>query len=520
MNRLDNLGRYRYPLSTVNQLVYEYFNQGLILGFGFNHAEAARSFRAAYQLDPECALCYWGEALVLGPNINAPMDDGNSGTAYSLVQKALKFSVNTNERELALISALNRRYQHQAPDDRSALDNNYAQAMHQVYSRFPDDALIASLYAEALMDLHPWDFWTLQGIAKPWTDHIVTVLEKALQLDPNHPLANHLYIHIMEASPFAFKALPSAERLAWLVPGSGHLTHMPAHIYIRTGRYKDAITANQHAVKVDSDYLQHQHEESLYTQAYVPHNHHFLWAAAIKIGRRKLALQAASHTAGHVSQDSMLDPAVSGTMQHFYVIPMYTQALFGEWQTILELESPSTRLKYPMAIWHYARGLAFLRRGQKQQAELALSKLKLIRDDPSIQNLTIFDLNKVSSIVQIAVYVLEAEIAASKHNYSHALDSVRKAVVIEDLLNYTEPKDWYLPPRQVLGAILLEAGQAQQAEAAYREDLEQHPQNGWSLFGLFQSLQQQGKSREAEQIYKQFKEVWSESDVNLKSSRF
>jgi len=415
---------------------------------------------------------------------------------------------------------LSKRYAKEAPADRSPLDQAYAEAMRDVAKRFPDDAVIASLFAEALMDLHPWDFWTKQGEARPWTAEIVSTLERALQLDADNPLVNHLYIHALEASPYAEKALPSAQRLPSLVPGSGHLVHMPAHIYIRVGRYRDAILANQHAVKVDHGYLSHNHAESIYTLAYVPHNYHFLWAAAIKTGRKALSEQAAADTAAKVNRDLLCKPGFSGTLQHFMMIPLYTQALFGDWDAILNEPAPPADLIYPMGIWHYARGLSLLRKGQPDAARTELGLLEQNMADPAIADLTVFDLNPVTQLLQIGADILRGELAAQNRDYDAAVSYLQHAVELEDGLNYTEPKDWYLPPRQVLGAVLMAAGKAGQAEQVYRQDLQYHPQNGWSLFGLQQSLQAQGKADDAEKVRHQFDQVWADADVTLTASTF
>ncbi len=324
----------------------------------------------------------------------------------------------------------------------------------------------------------------------------------------------------MEASPHPEKALPSAERLPALVPGSGHLVHMPAHIYIRVGRYRDAVLANQHAVKVDEHYLNHAHEESLYTAAYVPHNSHFLWAAAIKLGRQQLAMQAALDTAASVKPEMMRAPGIGGTMQHFWSIPLYTKVAFGQWSNILAEPAPPVDLLYPTAIWHYARGLALVRQRKLEAAQQESMKLTEIARDPAVAKLTVFDLNNIVDILAIAEAVLAGEIAAGHGNYEEAVRQLRRAVELEDGLNYTEPKDWYLPSRQVLGAVLLEAGKAVEAERTFREDLQDHPQNGWALFGLEQSLRAQGKTDEADSALQSFRQVWSDADVTLTAARF
>ena len=515
----NDLGNHTYPVTTSVPLAQRYFDQGLILSYGFNHAEAARSFREATRLDPKCAMCAWGEALVLGPNINAPMEEAAVPQAYGAVQKAVSLASHVTDKEQALIQALARRYSKEVVKDRSDLDKAYAEAMRQVSKQYPEDPVIGSLLAEALMDLHPWDFWTKTGETQPWTGEIVFTLEAVLENAPDNPLANHLYIHTMEASPHPEKALPSAKRLGSLVPGSGHLVHMPAHIYIRVGRYRDAAVVNQHAVRVDQHYLSHSHAESIYTAAYVPHNYHFLWAATSKTGQHGLAMKAAQGTAAQVDPEAMRHPGFAGTLQHFWLIPLYTKALFGQWNDILREPQPPADLLYPNGIWHYARGLAFLREGKPDQAQQELSALKKIVHDPALADLKIFH-NPVPEILTIAEHVLAGEIAAGRGEYESAVSHLQQAIQAEDGLSYTEPKDWYLPPRQVLGAVLLKAGKVTEAEKVYREDLRYHPQNGWSLFGLVQCLEAQGKTEEVQSVKKQFNHAWADADVTLTSSRF
>ncbi len=515
-----NLGRHHFRISTPHPMAQRYFDQGMILMYGFNHAEAARSFQYAQTLDPTCAMCFWGEALVLGPNINAPMDDTVVPQAHTAVQRAMALRETATGRERALIQAVAKRYAKEVLVDRSILDVTYADAMRQVVGQFPEDPVIRALFAESLMDLHPWNFWTKDGKPQSWTTEIVSTLERALDLNPNLPLAHHLYIHALEASPHPEKALSSAARLPALVSGSGHLVHMPAHIYIRIGRYQDALVANQRAVKVDAEYLHHAHVESLYTAAYVPHNYHFLWAAAIKTGQHRLALQAANDTAAQVSPEAMRDPGFAGTLQHFWLMPLFTKALFGQWEEVLQEPAPPVDLVYPAGIRHYVRGLAFLRQGKVNLATQELEDLQNIAKDPALADLTIFDLNEIPQIVKIAQAVLAGEIAAQGGDYVTAITHIQDAIAIEDGLNYTEPKDWYLPPRQVLGAIFLKAGKPNQAEQVYRQDLVAHPQNGWSLFGLAKSLETQGKLEEAKAAQQAFADAWADADVTLTSSRF
>ena len=516
----EALGRHHFRISTPIPMAQRYFDQGMILMYGFNHAEAARSFQYAQTLDPTCAMCFWGEALVLGPNINAPMADSAVAPAWAAVEQARVLAKETSEKEQALIEAVAKRYAQKGMKDRSSLDQAYAEAMRAVAKQFPDDAVIGALFAEALMDLHPWNFWTKEGKPQLWTPEIVSTLERVLDLNPNLPLGHHLYIHALEASPHPEKALSSAARLPALVSGSGHLVHMPAHIYIRIGWYRDALVANQRAVRVDEEYLHHAHVESLYTAAYVPHNYHFLWAAAIKTGQQRLALQAANDTAAKVSPEAMRDPGFAGTLQHFWLMPLFTKALFGQWEEVLQEPAPPADLVYPAGIRHYARGLAFLRQGKMDQAMQELEDLKSIVNDPALADLTIFDLNAIPQLVKIAQAVLAGEIAAQGGDYSGAITHLQDAIAIEDGLNYTEPKDWYLPPRQVLGAVFLKAGKPNEAEQVYRQDLVAHPQNGWSLFGLAKSLEAQGKLDDAKVAQQEFEDAWADADVTLTSSRF
>ena len=515
-----NLGRHHFRISTPLPMAQRYFDQGMILMYGFNHAEAARSFQYAQKLDPDCAMCFWGEALVLGPNINAPMADSVVPQAHAAAQRAMALREKATGKERALIQAVAKRYAKEVLADRSILDVSYAEAMRQVAAQFPEDPVIGALFAESLMDLHPWNFWTKDGKPQPWTTEIVSTLERVLELNPNLPLGHHLYIHVLEASPFPEKALSSAARLPALVSGSGHLVHMPAHIYIRIGWYRDALVANQRAVQVDEEYLHDSHVESLYTAAYVPHNYHFLWAAAIKTGQQRIALQAAKDTAAKVNPEAMRDPGFAGTLQHFWLMPLYTKALFGQWEEVLQEPAPPADLVYPAGIRHYARGLAFLRQGQVENATRELDQLITIVKDPALAELTVFDINAIPQILKIAQAVLSGEIAAQKGDYVTAVTRLQEAITFEDALHYTEPKDWYLPPRQVLGAILLKAGKPTEAEQVYREDLLVHPQNGWSLFGLVQSLDAQGKVDESRVAQQEFANSWADADVTLTSSRF
>jgi tetratricopeptide (TPR) repeat protein len=514
-----NLGNYHHPISTNNRLTQRYFNQGLILAYGFNHAEAARSFQEAAKHDRNCAMCYWGIALVLGPNINAPMEADALPEAWQALQKAIALSNNATEQEKAYIQALAKRYPPEWVEDRKPHDLDYANAMREVVRRYPNHLDVATLFAEALMDTTPWDYWDENGNPKPEGKEIMATLESVLERNPNHPGANHLYIHAVEKERPEL-GVASADRLMKLVPNSGHLVHMASHIYIRVGRYHDAIVANQRGVEADNAYLASRKDVSgIYPLAYMPHNHHFLWFGALMTGQSKLALEAAHHTA-KVDPKLMRDPELAGALQHYYTIPLYTLTRFGKWNEILATSAPDADLQYPMGVWHYTRGMALVAKGQPEQATQELKQLKAIAAEPSLAEIKIWGFNSTASILNIATEVLAGEIAAKQENYQQAIAHLKKAVSLEDSLVYTEPADWYQPARQLLGAILLKANHPIEAEQVYREELKSYPNNGWSLYGLAQSLQAQGKSEAAKAVQTQFKEAWKYADVAIQASRF
>jgi tetratricopeptide (TPR) repeat protein len=516
---LENLGTHHHPISTNSKPAQRYFDQGLILAYGFNHAEAERSFREAARLDPNCAMCYWGIAYVLGPNINAVMDGEAVMPAYAAIQKAIALSDHATDQEKAYIQALAKRYSLDPTADRKVLDAEYAQAVAELTKRYPEDLDAATMYAEALMDTTPWQYWTEDGQPKPATRQLLATLESVLQKDPNHPGANHLYIHAVEGSPHPEWGEPAADRLGNLVPGAGHLVHMPGHIYINIGRYHDAIIANQRALEADHAYITQCHKQGIYPVAYVPHNAHFGWAAAVLAGESQAAIDLARHTAGMVNAEQMLE-AGYGTLQHYYSIPLYSLVKFGQWDEILAEPQPAAELKYPTGLWHFARGMAFRAKGQLKEANFELDQLKEIAADPTLETVTIWEINNTASLLKVATEVLAGEIAAQQKDYAQAIAHLQQAVILEDKLNEDEPPAWMPSTRQSLGAALLEANQPVAAEAVYRQDLQEYPNNGWSLYGLAQSLQAQNKTEEAKAVQAQFNESWQHSDITLTASRF
>ncbi len=515
---MNNLGDYSYPVSTSNERAQLFFNQGLTLYYGFNHHEAYRSFKEATRLDPQCAMAYWGQALALGPNINSPMDPSDGVIVYKAVQKALSLSNNATLVEQLLIQAIAQRYTEEAPKDRSHLDQAYATSMKGIADEFQDDLEVLTLYAESLMDLHPWDYWIKSQGPQSWTPEIVSVLEAVLLIDSNHVGANHLYIHILEASPTPEQAEASADRLREMVPGAGHLVHMPSHIYIRIGRYEDGMLANKKAVKADEAYITQCKAQGIYPLGYYPHNYHFLWASAQMAGQGEEALKAAKTLVEKVDV-SLMGTSDWATLQHYYASSWYAMMRFGKWNEILKVPKPVDSLKYASAIWDYAQGFANLRLNKMKEAETYLVSLKVKAKDPALEELKIWGINSFGSVVKIAALVLNGEIQAANKKYDQAIHLLNEAVKSEDALTYQEPPDWHHPVRQTLGAVLLEAGKAGQAEIVFNEDLKMYRNNGWSLFGLSQSLEKQGKKKESAATLVLYKNVFKNADVQLTSAR-
>lgn len=516
---LEGMGDWQFAVTTKNAMAQRFFNQGLALSYAFNHKEAERAFREAARLDPDCAMAYWGAALVLGPNINAAMDAGENATAYAAIQKALALVSRASEKEQAFVNALAKRYAKTPPDSRAALDEAYANAMREVAQKYPEDADAAALFAEAAMDLHPWKYWEKDGQPKPWTTEIVSTIETGLQKWPQHPGLNHFYIHAVEASAEPGRAMASAELLRDLVPAAGHLVHMPAHIFIRTGRYHDAVVANERAIAADSSYLTQCHAQGMYPVTYVPHNHHFLSAAATFSGNSEKALMAAHHMAMNQDRKLMREPGY-GTLQHYMMIPLYAMIKFGKWEEILKEAAPDSDLLYPRGVWHFSRGMAYTRTNQLDNAAQELTKLKIIAADSSLLKVTIWDINTTFDLLQIATEMLSGELAAKKRDFAAAITHLQRAVELEDNLTYDEPPPWYTPARHNLGAVLLEAGRAAVAQKVYEADLQKYPENGWALFGLQQSLLAQKKNAEAEAAKQRFAQAWLGADVALNASRF
>ncbi len=504
-----NLGSHHKSISTKVPATQQYFDQGLRFVYGFNHAEAIRSFKHAAELDSTCAMCYWGIALAYGPHVNAPMDSASGVAAYAAVQKALALKSNATASERAYIEALAQRYEANPPTDRTRLDTSYSRAMEQVAKTFPDDLDAATLFAESLMDLRPWNYWQPDGTPYPGTNEIVRQLKRVLSANSNHPGACHYYIHAVEAvNPEA--AVPCAERLAGLMPGEGHMVHMPAHIYIRVGRWNDAVKANQHAIHDDEVFIEGQHPVGVYPLAYYPHNIHFLAFASTMAGRSAQAIEASNTLTSKVNVDAARQVGLLQEMLPYHALTLTT---FGKWDEVLAEPLPPADIRFSYAMAQYARGVAQAAKGQWPEAQTALDTVKAI-------NAATPEGADGKTALSIAVHALSGEIATRGGDLKAGTSHFREAAKIEDAGLYFEPPKWYYPIRHSLGAALLKAGQHAEAEKVYREDLRRFPENGWSLFGLAQALRAQGKNAEADATESRFRHAWANTDVTLTASRF
>jgi len=514
----ENFGELHRDIGSKVPAAQRYFDQGLRLTYGFNHEAAGRAFAEAARLDPDCAMCLWGQALVLGPNINLPMPPEAAKPAARLIAEAQLIADGARPADRALIEALASRYAETAPADRTALDKAYADAMADVVRRFPEDDDAATLYAEALMDLSPWSYWDKNGKPLEHTRTIVATLERVLKRDPEHIGAMHYYIHAVEASRTPQRAEPYADKLAALAPGSGHLVHMPAHIYIRTGRYHDATLTNFAASTADAAFLEVcGGTNGVYPLGYVPHNWHFATMTASLHGSRTLALNAARQTAQRADMKQLEALAF---MQQYLVMPLLTQVRFGQWQDILAQPAPPAEQPYPRAIWHFARGMAYARGGERDPAQAELDALRKIAADPAMKDVVLGAINRADAVLAVAVPMLQGELALAKGQRKTGVARLRDAAKAEDALAYNEPADWVLPVRPYLGAALLDAGRAGEAAQVYAQDLNTYPKNGWSLYGLAKAQRKAGDVKSAKRNEQRYREAWQWADEPLTASRY
>jgi len=511
------LGDHKHPISTKNTQTQIYFDQGVNLLFGFNHAEAIRSFREGARLDPDCAMCWWGMSIALGPNINLPMPDDAVTPAWQALQHARALEPKASAEEREWIEALSTRYSPDPKADRHALDEAYAAAMGKLWKAHPEDLDAGVFYAEAMMDTQPWDYWQPDGVTpKGHATEIVATLEDIIRRAPNHPGALHLYIHAVEGTTTPERAEAAADRLETLMPGAGHVVHMPSHIYYRVGRYEDAVKVNELAATVDEDYIAACKAQGFYPVGYYGHNIHFLWTSSEMLGRYQAAIDASRRLVKAVDADTLAKQLAPGELYNF--TPVATLLRFGKWDAILAEPPPSAELHLDTAIWLYARGFAHANKG-----DLAAARA----DRQQIVKLATADYSKFDAfgiparqMVDLSLNLLDGEIARKSGDLPTAIAHFREASNLEHNLSYTEPPYWHQPVSHILGAALLEAGQPKEAEAVYRESLKTYRADGWALFGLAQALDAQGRRDEATRVREEQKKAWLLADVTLASSRF
>jgi tetratricopeptide (TPR) repeat protein len=515
-NPIPGLGDYSMPITAKNADVQRWFDQGLAMTYGFNHDAAERSYLKAAELDPQCAMCWWGAALVLGPHVNANMEPDNNAKAWDRLQRAERAAAGASEKERAFIKALSARYAEDPPEDRRPLDEAYAAAMGELAARYPDDLDAVTMHAESQMDLQPWDYWDASGQPKGHTAEVVSQLESVMARNPGHAGALHLYVHAVEASPDPSRGVAAADALRELLPGSGHLVHMPAHIYARVGRYHDAVIANQKAIAADDAYLAIcRPGPGIYPLSYVPHNHHFMWFAATMEGASEIALAAAAHTSERTSDPKLMRTPGYEAMQNYALTLLFAELRFSRWDDVAATPKPADDLPYMQAMWNYAQGIAAARRGRPADAKAFHDALIPATTSPAIGKMMAWDRYSLAAGVRIGERFLAAEMALAEKDYDAAIAALDTAVTIEDTLLYDEPPAWHWPSRLVLGDALLEAKRPADAEKAFRDELQRNPENGWSLNGLARALKAQGKTKQAQQVSDRFARAWANADIDL-----
>jgi tetratricopeptide (TPR) repeat protein len=515
---LTNLGTLHYKV-TASERAQLFFDQGLRLTYGFNHGEAVRSFREAARLDSSCGMCYWGQALALGPNINDPMADPERiAAAHTASRKAVALKAGLTATEQAMIDALATRYPTAKIEDWKAPNSAYMQAMEAVAKRFPDDPEVGMMYAASVVETRPWDYWTRKDEPHPGIAAALAAVEKVMRNHPDHPGAHHYYIHMVEATSRPERAIPSADKLEGLMPGAGHVVHMPAHIYMRVGRYADASDSNVRAIAADEDYIAQCQAQGVYPVGYYPHNIHFLWTASTMEGRSQVAIDAARKVSAKTSHDMshQYTPA-----QDFLATQYFALVRFGRWAEMLTEAQPDQNLPFVNAMWRYARAVSFARRGQIDRARGEITALNGLAGDISL-GLEIGGTSgtTLKSLVELAGHVATGEVAVAEKRWDDAVRAFQTAIDMQDAQRYFEPAPWHYPVRQSLGAALVAAGRAKEAEAVYLEDLRRNPENGWSLFGLTKALEMQNRPVEAATAGARFRRAWARADVALTASVF
>ena len=509
MTLIDGLGNLNHPVTTKNQEAQRFFDQGFTLIYAFNHEAAYWSFQRAAELDPEMAMAYWGMALALGANINKDITPEREKKASELIQKALMLSSHVSANEKDYIKALSLRYSEASNPDFNKLAEDYSQAMGEVVKKYPYDWDAATLYAESILDLNPWHQWTSSGDPLKGTLDVVSLLENILKWEPYHLGANHYYIHTVEASRNPQRALMSAERLRKMLPASGHILHMPSHIYMLVGDYHQAIESNQEAIKADKAYINEFGIESTYPIHYMSHDIYFLSRAYAMEGRYADALKAAEELSQFYTPHFLKMP----DLEYYNTAPLFTMLRFHRWKEILDLKAPQDNMNISKILWHFGRAMAYSALGD---IEKALDEQKKFLDGASKIPLNkLYGYNKADHIFALADYQLNAKIEEMRGDKTRAIAWLNQAIDIQDQLYYNEPPDWYFPIREALGGILLRDKRYREAEVVLNDDLEKHPRNGRALFGLWLSLKEQGKLADAFWIKREFNEAWKYSDTQL-----
>ncbi|HMS32953.1 MAG TPA: hypothetical protein PKC91_02605 [Ignavibacteria bacterium] len=512
---IPGLGSYHHEVSTKNKDAQRFFDQGLTLIYAFNHEEAIRSFKKAASLDPELAMAYWGIAFALGPNYNLPADNDQRKQAYSSMKKAIKLSKYASQIEKDYISALSKRYvKDVTKTEQAVLDLEFKQAMKSLHVKYPNDPDAATLYAESLMDLKPWQLWNKDGTPAEGTEEIVSVLESVLKNYPDHPGANHYYIHAVEASDDPGRGLASSNILETLIPAAGHLVHMPAHIYFRVGNYSGASDANLIAMQTDESYIKEHNPQGVYPVMYYNHNINFLSVSRMMEGKYGDAIKYADKIAENVR------PALSEMqmLEAFYANPLMIYLSFGKWDKIINFPETDKSFKIYSALYHYSKGVAYAEKGNTADAKKELALFNEFKN--SIPSEAIIGLNPASLILNLSEEILKAKIAGAEGDRSKAIELLKSAVLIEDQVNYDEPPDWYPSVRLSLGSELFLNGEYAAAEKVFRDELKKYPHNGRGLFGLLESLKAQGKNDEAKVVSDEFNAAWKNADVLLNINDF
>ena len=510
---MTGLGDLHHPVSTRNRSAQEFFNQGLRLIYAFNHDEAARSFQKAAELDPKLAMAYWGIAEAVGPNYNDPASADRFKRAHEAIQKAADLSGNASDAERGYILAMAKRFPADPKSDLRKAAEDYRDAMREVVKNYPDDLDAATLFAESGMNLHPWGLWHQDGTPQEGTEEIVATLESVIKRDPDHLGALHYYIHAVEASNSPERALAAANRLAAQAPAAGHIVHMPAHVYIRTGDYAAAVKTNQEAAAADRAYLKSSGAQGIYPMMYYSHNLHFIAMCSAMIGDYAEAHKAAEMLADHVGPAVKDMPALEG----FMTIPVAVNVRFHKWDEILAMKAPDAEMKTTTGFWHFARGMALAGKGRISEAE---AEYKIVAEaEKATPPNVVFQMpinNKTKDILKIAENVLGAQVALAKKDNAAAAGMLRDAVAVQDTLKYDEPQDWFFPVRESLGGVLLMSGDAKGAEQVFRDDLAKTPRNPRSLFGLHRALQAQDRNSDAWFVEQEFRKAWKGGEGELK----